>query len=401
MTSDDETRATALDRRRGPSGSLRAGDVVADRYRLAEVIGEGASGVVYLARTLADDQPVALKVIHRELCGDRQIFGRYQREATILRRLHGPHIVAIRDFIEHDGLLVIALDYVDGSSLEEALASPLSIDQAIEVACQIASGLETAHAAGVIHRDLKPANIMIEPRGFSSSSSVVPRVRVLDFGLAKVLHGDQMTTGLTEHDMIFGTPEYMAPEQARGDELDPRCDVYATGVMIYEMATGRVPFSRRTPLATMTAQLTEPVEPPRVVAPTRDIPTTLEAVILRALEKDRDRRFPSARALREALLAVRERRVVSVHPGGDAPSAGADIELGETDLAIRLSQVVPERRAEMDSRAPRSTPSSPKIASARPTEALPVASSPAGGWTVVAVLVALVAIGLGALLALR
>ena len=394
MTQDAKASAVAERESERPptSGSdLRRGDVIANRYRLEHVLGQGASGIVHLARSLEDDKPVALKVIHRELCGDKQIFGRYRREASILRRLSNRNIVEIYDFIEHDGLLIIALEYVDGTSLEATLETPVAIADAVEVALQIAAGLSSAHAAGVIHRDLKPANIMIEPRGWPRSRTKEPRVRILDFGLAKVLHGEHMTTGLTEHDMIFGTPEYMAPEQARGDDLDERCDVYATGVMLYEMTTGRVPFSRRTPLATMTAQLTDAVEPPRSIAKGRNIPPLLEAVIMRCLEKERSSRFASARALAEALEGARSQADASIAPVVPPLTPNPqEIELGETDLAIRVSQVVPERRADADSRAPRSFPA-------------PAQSEEPGqrGLVIVAILVALAAIVAGVLLALR
>ena len=376
-----------------PTSGLRPGEIVGERFRLASVIGSGASGVVYLAHTLDTASPVALKVVHRELCGDRQIFGRYRREAAILRRLSGPHIVEIRDFIEHDGLLIIALEFVDGTSLETLVENKVSVAQAIEIAAQIAEGLVGAHEAGVIHRDLKPANVIIQPRDWPRSGDL-PRVRILDFGLAKVLHGEHMTTGLTEHDMIFGTPEYMAPEQARGDELDERCDVYAVGAMLYEMTTGVVPFVKRTPLATMTAHLSEPVPPPRASAPEREISPALETVILRALEKERESRYASAAELARAVRAAAEKRFVSsgAAPGDTAAAISrTDIELGETDLAIRVSQVSPERRASIESKPPSMT--------SRPTP--PPARTGLTLWTLVIVVAGLAAIAIGVLLALR
>jgi serine/threonine-protein kinase len=176
--------------------------------------------------------------------------------------------------------------------------------------------------------------------------------------------------------------------------------VYALGVMLYEMLAGRVPFSRRTPLATMAAQLTEPLEPPRSVARDKDIPPALEAVVCRALEKERDRRVAPAGSLREALASALEQRVVSVRPGASEGAPSEDMELGETDLAIRLSQVVPERRAGLDGRGPRSSPTSAPP-SAASTSAPPVVASETSGFTVAAIVVALLAIGAGILLALR
>jgi len=304
------------------------GDVVGDQYVIDGVLGRGASGVVFAATKRDSALPVALKVIHRELCHTRQIFGRYRREASILRRLGDDHIVRFLDFFEHDGLLTIALERVAGKSLEELIAEPIPRDEAVEIMAQVCRGLEVAHRAGVVHRDLKPANIMVERK----AGAVI--ARILDFGLAKVVHGEHLVTGLTERDMIFGTPEYMAPEQARGDDVDARCDIYACGVMLYELLTGGVPLKGKSPLATMTAQLTETVEPPRTRAPARDIPAALEAVIMRTLEKEPAGRYASALELEHALLASVERRVISVHPRDDI-----DVGARDTELMLRRSQI--------------------------------------------------------------
>ncbi len=196
---------------------IPVGEIVAGTYVTERILGRGGSGVVYEARNKNDGSRVALKVIHAELCHSRQIFGRYQREAKILRRIGGAHIVKLLDFVEHEGLLAIALERVEGVSLEKAIEAGISVDRAVDLAAQICEGLALAHGGGVVHRDLKPANVMLEPDGAGRE-----RARILDFGLAKVVHGEHMTTGLTERDMIFGTPEYMAPEQARGDEVDAR-----------------------------------------------------------------------------------------------------------------------------------------------------------------------------------
>ena len=221
------------------SSRLPAGRVVAGRYRVESLIGEGVQGVVYLARRDGDHDgaegdSVALKVIHRHLSGNPQIAKRFHREAKILRQLEGEHIVRLYDFFEEDGLLMIALEHVEGTSLEAMLAErrPLDLDVAIEIILQVCAALGVAHANGVVHRDLKPANVLVQ-RPASERGPVIGgarpaasargiRVKVVDFGLGKVLHGGQMSTGLTEQGMIFGTPEYMAPEMARGDECDAR-----------------------------------------------------------------------------------------------------------------------------------------------------------------------------------
>ncbi|WP_437743934.1 serine/threonine-protein kinase [Sorangium sp. So ce302] len=408
---------------------LPAGHGVASRYTVESVIGEGASGVVYRATRDEDGQRVALKVIHRHLSGTPQIFRRYHREAAILERVEGPHVVRMLDFVEEGGLLVIALEHIDGSSLEELLRdhAPIEIDLAIEIALQICAALETAHAAGVVHRDLKPANVLIErPHGHAGAapSPFAGRVRVVDFGLAKVVHGEQQTTGLTEKDMIFGTPEYMAPEQVRGEDVDPRSDIYALGCILYEMAVGAVPFSKRTPIAVMTAQIAEQPLPPRASERSGLISAGLEAVILRALAKSPSERHPCARAFADALRACREeRRVVHHTPasladavsitdlalertgldyaaplqdGASAPGVGHVGHVGhpvtrpESAVASAVRRALPERTAAVV----RETPANP--------------APPAGGtsrelilWTVVAILCAAAGIVVGTLFGAR
>jgi serine/threonine protein kinase len=249
----------------------------------------------------------------------------------------------------------------------------------VSLTLQVCQGLQAAHEAGVIHRDLKPANVMVEalPDGEE-------RARILDFGLAKVVHGDHMVTGLTERDMIFGTPEYMAPEQARGDEVDVRCDVYACGVILYQLVTGTVPISGKTPLATMTAQLTEAVQSPRERAPDRAIPPAIEAVILRALQKDPEERYATARALAEALESVQERRVISVNPR----SGSAADPVSDTDLHMENDP---------DGIAP------PSARWARKSLAMvaPVGGQPAWVWIAITIATAALCIGAGVWLALR
>ncbi|WP_438026910.1 serine/threonine-protein kinase [Sorangium sp. So ce233] len=404
---------------------LPVGHRVASRYTVESVIGEGASGVVYRAARDEDGRRVALKVIHKHLSGTPQIFRRYHREAAILRRVEGPHVVRMLDFVEEDGLLAIALEHIDGSSLEELLQerAPIAVDLAIEIAVQICAALETAHAAGVIHRDLKPANVLIDrpasppdgPDG-AAPSPLAGRVRVVDFGLAKVVHGEQMSTGLTEQDMIFGTPEYMAPEQVRGEDVDPRCDVYALGCILYEMVVGAVPFSKRTPIAVMTAQIAEQPLPPRSSEHGGLISAGLEAVILRALAKDPAERHPSARAFADALRACRERRFVghsraslaSLH---DAISI-TELELERTGLdhaaAAQNDVSIPDVALPAPSRESAVVRVLPEASAAVFNEASGNSTARVGGssrerilWIVVAILCAVAGIAVGTLIGAR
>jgi eukaryotic-like serine/threonine-protein kinase len=274
------------------------GDIVGDRFVLESMLGEGYSGIVYAAVDRPSGIEVALKFIHRDLLTDRQVRARFYREAAILRRMHGDNVVSLLSFGEHDDLLYMALERARGESLETLLArdGPLELARSVDIAIQIASALAQAHSADVIHRDLKPANVMVE-----KATDGRDRVLVLDFGMAKVLQGNCAGSALTEQNMVFGTPEYMSPEQAKGEDLDARCDVYALGVILYELLTGGVPFDGRAAMATMTAHLTERPVSPRARAPDREISPALDAVVMCALEKNRKNRYPSASALRDAL----------------------------------------------------------------------------------------------------
>jgi serine/threonine-protein kinase len=387
------------------SSPLSRGLVLAGRYEIDSVLGDGASGVVYLAAERPGGRRVAVKVIHPHLCSDRQIYKRFQREAAILKRLEGAHLVKLLDFVQEGDLLVIALEFVDATSLEAMLAKqrPLDPKLAVEITLQVCAALGAAHAAGVVHRDLKPANVLIEA---GADGDPVPSVRVVDFGLAKVVHGDQMMTGLTEQDMIFGTPEYMAPEQARGDDVDARCDIYAAGVMLYEMAVGDVPFRGRTPIASMTAHLTQEPPPPRAARPDRAISAALEAVILRALAKNPADRYPTARAFAEALAAARDQKRVVTPPLGTDPGLGdTDLSLSTTGLAH--SPTIPSDPPSAD-HAPTIPSAQPEAAAARPTpeprshpvartsvDTAPITASGRWVWTVVAVLALALGVTIG------
>ncbi len=292
------------------------GEVIAGRYEVKGVLGEGGTGIVYDAVRREDGRAVALKVMHHELAGDGQVRGRFQREAVILQRLSGPHICPILDHGEVPGvktgrnIVYLAMAKLDGPSLERVLQDEgplLPAPRVLDLVLDILAALRAAHAQGVIHRDLKPANVILEGG---------KRVVVVDFGMAKIVTGSGTgTTNLTAHNMLFGTPEYMSPEQARGDDPDARCDVYAVGVMLYEMLTGKRPFTGATPLAVLTSHLTSDLTSPRTVAPDRLTPA-LESVVLHALARDREQRYPTAAALAAALMHARAMPddVVSLRP---------------------------------------------------------------------------------------
>ena len=289
---------------------------IAGKYEVRGILGEGGTGIVYDAVRTSDQSPVALKVIHAHLAGDRQIRGRFQREATILRRLEGANICPILELGEvpsetGDSLLYMALPKLEGPTLEHVLRveRPIEVGRALEVMLEICAALRSAHAQGVIHRDLKPANVIL----VSGKKAVV-----VDFGMSKIVTGAASgTTNLTAHNMVFGTPEYMSPEQARGDELDARCDVYAAGVMLYEMFTGAPPFTGTTPLNVLTEHLTGELLPPSQRAASGRVTAALESVVMHALARNRDDRYASASALAAAIMHARAAPddVHSLRPG--------------------------------------------------------------------------------------
>jgi serine/threonine-protein kinase len=349
---------------RTASEPLSLGKVLGGKFELCGVLGEGGTGIVYDAWTLdgeARKERVALKVIHGHLLGDQQIRGRFAREAKILRRLTGAHLCAIVDAGEIEdprregaSLLYIALPKIDGTPLDQLLRQegPLPIDRALDIVVGVCNALRSAHAQGVIHRDLKPANVILQDGTYPI---------VVDFGMAKIVTGAGTdTTALTSHNMVFGTPEYMSPEQARGDELDARCDVYAVGVMLYELLTGSVPFTGRSPLMILTAHLTQEPLPARERAPARSITPALEAVVKHALAKEPGARYATAGALAAAISRARGQ---PENAAAVAPAAFA----GDSDLAhsATLPAPVPTEPRPLSRPTPR-TPTPPAIEPARP-----------------------------------
>ncbi len=354
--------------------ALSQGTRLGERYVIGSELGRGATGIVYSAARVSGEGDVALKVIHSELVADPQIRGRFKREAAILRRLTGEHVCPVIDFAElpdpkgGPALLCLALEKIPGPTLEsiERTEGPLEIARAIQIMIEICDALRVAHAEGVVHRDLKPANVILVGG---------KRVVVVDFGLGKIVSGASTgTTGLTAHGMIFGTPTFMSPEQARGEELDARSDIYSAGIILYELLTGSVPFSSKSPVAVLSMQSEEAPEAPRARAPGRAISVELEAICLRAMAKRAGDRFQTAPEFAEALAKLR------VPSSSTTGKAGGQVE--------RTMPAIP--RATRDSSAPRRVPDSKRGAppSERPG-ALPRA------WIVVYVLSVVLSVAVG------
>jgi serine/threonine-protein kinase len=281
------------------------GREIAGRYRLVRKLGEGGMGEVYVAEQLAMDRLVALKLLREGLADDPNTVERFKREARAASRLSHPNTIILHDFgVDHDGTFYLAMELLEGETLAEVLRREkrLRPERAMAMLVQICGSLEEAHAQGVVHRDLKPENIFLTRRGGHPDF-----VKVLDFGIAKVRAraADAPVETITRAGMIFGTPQYMSPEQIRGDELDARSDVYALGVMLYQMISGHLPFQAGTPVEMLTKHLHATPQPiGDVDAAHRAAVARLEAVALRALSKDPDHRPSSAREFQEDLMAA-------------------------------------------------------------------------------------------------
>ena len=301
------------DRDRAPDSLLAPGDRLADgKYAIVDIVGAGGMGQVFRARHTLLERQVAIKVLHPGMTADPKVEARFLREARATSRLDHRNSMQVLDFgTEHraDGakLLYIVMEYLDGRELSEIVrsAGPLPTARIVRIAAQVCAALFQAHENGVIHRDLKPENIMILPH-VDDDGRATEQVKVCDFGIAKIQSSEEYQTGdgskLTAAGEIFGTPYYMSPEQARGKKLDPRSDIYSLGVVLFELATARLPFTGENLMGILAQQISDP--PPRPSALNPEIDPELERTILACLEKDPDRRFQTVRELRMALLAI-------------------------------------------------------------------------------------------------
>src|SRR6476661_8116564 len=285
------------------SGISMIGQVIS-HYKIVGKLGGGGMGVVYEAEDTRLGRHVAVKFLPDNLTGDSKALERFEREARAASQLNHPSICTIHEVEDHNGHPFIVMEKLDGVSLKQRIrGNPMDVDDLLEVALQVADALSASHAKGIIHRDIKPANIFITSTG---------QTKVLDFGLAKLLRNERMATSeetaiedsLTAVGVIPGTAVYMSPEQARSEELDPRTDLFSFGVVLYEMATGKKPFSGNNVITTLDAVLHTKPPSPLTLNPT--LPRELEGIIGKAMEKDRSKRYATAAEMKTDLMRLKK-----------------------------------------------------------------------------------------------
>jgi serine/threonine protein kinase len=279
-----------------PKPTERVGTIIGQRYKVLSVLGEGGMAFVFLAEDLRDNgRRVALKILKREVADDPLVLARFEREAVAMQTLAHDHIVAPLGYGRSpEGDMCLVMEHLDGETLRTKLKRErqLSPRAVLEIARPLISGLARAHSLGVVHRDLKPENVMCGP-------PETPRIKILDFGMARLLTGGP-NTPLTRKGAIFGTPEYMAPEQAMGQPVDAAADQYALGVMLFEMLAGGRPFSAKSPLEMLQKHIRE--APPKLTDVAPNVLPAMAAVVERMMAKKREDRFPDVTAVSSALL---------------------------------------------------------------------------------------------------
>jgi eukaryotic-like serine/threonine-protein kinase len=316
----------------------RIGQTLQDRYRIEEALSSGAMGSVYRAERVGLGRKVAIKFLHPHFAQQPDFIKRFEHEALAMSKLNHPNCISVIDFGVEESPFIV-MDYVSGHTLADVLGEgPLPVRRAVDITRQILAGLAHAHAQGIIHRDVKPANIML-----TAAIGAGEHVHILDFGLAKLRDADLSMSGI-----VVGTPSYMSPEQAAYKKLDGRSDLYSTGVLLFELLTGRKPFRADEAFDIIRLHLDEP--PPRLrdVTAKAEFPDALEEVTARALSKSPDERFPSAMEFSDALAEVMGEAPPAARaetlerargPGGSpAPELAAIVVASGDELDVRTRE---------------------------------------------------------------
>jgi eukaryotic-like serine/threonine-protein kinase len=331
-------------------------EILNGKLQILQKIGSGGMGSVYRAYETAGNRMVAIKILHPKLANRADLVSRFRREARALMQLTHPNTVKVFSYDElEDGALYIVMEFLEGKNLNQTVRSegPFALERALRVLIPASGALHEAHSAGIIHRDLKPENIFLV-----QTEALRDFPKVLDFGLAKV--GErQLRPGsiiLTQEGMVFGTPEFMSPEQAQGKALTPASDIYSLATILYEMLTGKLPFDARSPMEFIQLQVVAPPIALNQRVPGRTFPAALEQIINRALSKRPDQRFSSAAEFAAAMQAVLEGGTYvapAVHPeaasnqamSAPTPVVGAaptppsrpTVRLGKTNVRLLIA----------------------------------------------------------------
>ncbi len=325
--------APAIGRQTANSQPIEPGTDLAGRYEILEMLGRGGMGAVFKARDRELDRLVAIKVIRPELADDPEILHRFKQELILARQVTHRNVIRIFDLGQSDGTKFITMEYVEGTDLKRILAQrgKLPPEEAAAVIQQICQALDAAHTEGVIHRDLKPQNIMVDGNG---------KIVVMDFGIARSLD----TSGATQTGAILGTPDYMSPEQARAEKIDPRSDLFALGIIFYELLTGKFPYKADTAMGTLLKRIQERATPPMELDDS--IPRALSDIVVKCLAADREQRYQSAREVLhdvEARSVARPAEAPAKQPGPAARQGRRKwlaISLGFFVLAIAAFFIV-------------------------------------------------------------
>jgi eukaryotic-like serine/threonine-protein kinase len=316
----------------GPASDRYLGCTIDNRYKVEGIIGEGGMGVVYQCRHKIIDKRVALKILRADLARDPEVTERFLMEAKAASAIQDEHIISISDFGQlPDGAAYFVMEFLEGTPLAMIAGggTPMPIPRILRIALQLSEGLGAAHQLGIVHRDLKPDNVFLIQRGKEADF-----VKILDFGIAKV--STSAGGRRTQVGSVFGTPHYMSPEQAAGTPLDHRGDIYSLGVMLYELATGRVPFDAENFVGILSQQLYQDPIPPRSAAPHANIPPVFEAIILTCMAKKPERRYQSMSHLRDDLLDL-QTRLAEGQPLEHKPIVDVAASVEGTALSTELS----------------------------------------------------------------